>query len=128
MDLDHTGDKVDHTPAILAATKDPIYQTPLESDSEGGIEVYMVGNVEELPDKTVEEIHWETDNKRGTTACRMTRVHRKMNLRMALMREDTTQSSIHYTQQIKIDVGTGHDQSVRYWVGLSTRESRSTTL
>jgi hypothetical protein len=98
MDSDHTGDKVDHTPAILAATTDPIYQTPLESDSEGGREIYMVGNVDELPDKTVEEIQWETDKERGTIAYRTTRVHWKMNLRMVLMRGDTTRSSIHYTQ------------------------------
>jgi hypothetical protein len=42
--------------AILVATIDSIYQSSLESNSKGGGEVYMVGNGEELPDKTVVEI------------------------------------------------------------------------
>jgi hypothetical protein len=64
----------------------------------------MVGNGEELLNKTVKEIQWETDEElarvtrlarrlkeeRGTTACRMTRVCQKMNLGMALPRGDTT--------------------------------------
>jgi hypothetical protein len=49
-------DKADHTLAVLAATTDPIYQSSLEFDSNGGGEVYMVGNGEELPDKLIEEI------------------------------------------------------------------------
>jgi hypothetical protein len=53
---DPTGDKADHTLAILVAVTDPIYQSSLESNSEGGREVYMVGNREELPKKTIEEI------------------------------------------------------------------------
>jgi hypothetical protein len=50
------GDKVDHTLAVLVATTNPIYQSSPESDSEGGGEVYLVGNREELSDKTVKEI------------------------------------------------------------------------
>jgi hypothetical protein len=98
MDLDPAGDKVDHTLAISAATTDPIYQSSLGYDSEGGRKVYMVGNGEELPDKTVEEIQREAEEEiacaahlareaereRGTMACRMTQVHRKMSLGMAL--------------------------------------------
>jgi hypothetical protein len=42
--------------AALAATTDPIYQSSPESDSKGGGEVYMVGNGEELLEKTVEEV------------------------------------------------------------------------
>jgi hypothetical protein len=42
-DLDPMGDKADHTLAILVATIDPTYQSSLESNSEGGGEVYMVG-------------------------------------------------------------------------------------
>jgi hypothetical protein len=42
--------------AILAATKDPIHQSSPESDSEGGREIYMVGNGEEFPEKITEEI------------------------------------------------------------------------
>jgi hypothetical protein len=66
--------------------------------------------------------------ERGTMACRMTWVHQMMSLGMALPRGDTTQSSIHGTQQTEIDSETGHDQSERKSVGLSTRGSRSTTL
>jgi hypothetical protein len=91
---DPTGDKVDHTLPVPAATTDPIYQSPLEFDFEGSGEVYMVGSMEELPKKMVKEIQWETDKEltrapvwigrpkeeRGTMACRMTRVHQKMCL------------------------------------------------
>jgi hypothetical protein len=45
----------------MVGGSDPIYQSSPESDSEGGGEVYMVGNGEELPDKTVEKIQRETD-------------------------------------------------------------------
>jgi hypothetical protein len=56
MGSDLTMDKADHTPAVPTAATNPIYQSPLESDSEDGGEVYMVGNEEELPDKMVKEI------------------------------------------------------------------------
>jgi hypothetical protein len=61
--VDPTWDKADHILAVPVAATDPIYQSSPESDSEGGGEVYMVGNVEELPDKLVEEIQWETDKE-----------------------------------------------------------------
>jgi hypothetical protein len=48
-------------------TTNPIYQSPPESDSESGGEVYMVENGEELSDKTVEEIQRETDDERART-------------------------------------------------------------
>jgi hypothetical protein len=41
---------------ISVATIDSVYQSPPESDSEGGREVYTVGDKEELPEKTTEEI------------------------------------------------------------------------
>jgi hypothetical protein len=43
----------------LIATIDPIYQSSPELDSEGGKEVYMVGNREEILEKTTEEIQYE---------------------------------------------------------------------
>jgi hypothetical protein len=49
-------DKADHTLAVPTTVTDPIYQSSTESESEGGREVYMVENEEELLDKTVEEI------------------------------------------------------------------------
>jgi hypothetical protein len=55
-DSNPAGEKADHTVAILAATIDPIYESPPKFDSEGGREVYMVGNREELLDKMIEEI------------------------------------------------------------------------
>jgi hypothetical protein len=55
-DLDPAGDKADHTSAVLIATTDLIYQSPLESDSDGGREVYTMGNRVELSDKMIEEI------------------------------------------------------------------------
>jgi hypothetical protein len=55
--------------AVPAATTDLIYQSPLEFDSEGGGEVYMAGNGEELLDKMVEEIQWENDEELARTAC-----------------------------------------------------------
>jgi hypothetical protein len=63
MDSDPMGDKADHTLAFLVAATDPIYQSSPESDSEGGREVYMVGNGEELPEKIVEEIQREADEE-----------------------------------------------------------------
>jgi hypothetical protein len=56
MDLDPARDKVDDILAVSLATIDPIYQSSPESNSEGGREVYMVGNGEELLEKTTEEI------------------------------------------------------------------------
>jgi hypothetical protein len=61
MGSDPEGDKADHILTAPAAATDPIYLSPLESDSKGSREVYMVGNGEELPDKTVEEIQREID-------------------------------------------------------------------
>jgi hypothetical protein len=104
MGSDPAGDKADHTLAVLVATTDPIYQSPSESDFEGGREVYMVGNGEELPDKTVKEIQWETDEEltRTTHLLREAKrgkrhndlqddsVHWKMSLGMVLPRGDTT--------------------------------------
>jgi hypothetical protein len=55
-DPDPSGDKADHTPAVMAATTDPIYQSSLEFDSEGDREVYMAGQGNDLLEKTVEEI------------------------------------------------------------------------
>jgi hypothetical protein len=54
-------DLSNHTLAVLAATTDPIYQPSLESDSDGSAEVYMVGNGEELLDKSVNVIQRETN-------------------------------------------------------------------
>jgi hypothetical protein len=59
--LDPAGDKADHILAVLAATTDPIYWSSPESDSEGGREVYMVGNREEVLEKTTEEIQQEAE-------------------------------------------------------------------
>jgi hypothetical protein len=75
-----------------------MYQSSPESDSKCGRKVYVVGNGEELPDKTIEEIQWETDveltraaclareakEERGTMAYRTTQVHQKMSLEMVL--------------------------------------------
>jgi hypothetical protein len=55
-DPDPAGDKANHILAVSVATTDLIYQSSPESDSEGGREVYMVGNGEEFPEKTTEEI------------------------------------------------------------------------
>jgi hypothetical protein len=41
----------------------------LRVDSEGGGEVYMVENEEELSDKMVEEIQWEADEEVAHTSC-----------------------------------------------------------
>jgi hypothetical protein len=62
-DLDPMEDEANCILAVSAATTDLIYQSSLESDSEGGREVYMVGNGEELPEKIVEEIQREADEE-----------------------------------------------------------------
>jgi hypothetical protein len=95
----------------------------------------MVGDREELPEKTTKEIQREAeeeiarvahlarelDQERSTMAYKMTRERRMMSLGMVLPQRDTTQSSTHDAQQTGIDSGTGHDQSVRRWVRSSTR-------
>jgi hypothetical protein len=63
IDLDPTEDKADNTLAVPVATTDPIYQSSPKSDSEGGGEVYMVGNGEEPQEKTVEEIQREAEEE-----------------------------------------------------------------
>jgi hypothetical protein len=63
MDLDHTEDKVDHTLAIPVALTDPIHQSSPEPNTKGDKEFYMVGQGEELPEKTAEEIPWEADEE-----------------------------------------------------------------
>jgi hypothetical protein len=56
MVLDPTGDKADHTLVVSTAVIDPIYRSPPETNSEGVEELYMVGNREELLDKSIKEI------------------------------------------------------------------------
>jgi hypothetical protein len=59
MDSDPLGNKADHNSAGLLAITDPIYRLPLEPDSEGGREVYTVGQGDELPKKIAEDIALE---------------------------------------------------------------------
>jgi hypothetical protein len=56
MDQDPSGDKANHTLVVLVAITDPIHQLSPESDSRGDTKVYMVGQREEPPEKTVKEI------------------------------------------------------------------------
>jgi hypothetical protein len=63
MDMDPAEDKADHTLAILAATTYPICQLSLESESEYDGEVYMVGQGDQLPEKTVEEIQRKAEEE-----------------------------------------------------------------
>jgi hypothetical protein len=62
-DPDPAGDKANHILAVSAATTDPIYKSSSKSDSEGGRELYMVGNGEELLEKTTEEIQQEAEEE-----------------------------------------------------------------
>jgi hypothetical protein len=61
--LKFSRDKADHNLTGMLAIIDPIYQSPPEFDSEGGREVYMVGQGEELPEKAVEEIAREAEEE-----------------------------------------------------------------
>jgi hypothetical protein len=61
-----SGDKADHNEIASLTAVDPIYQSPSESDSDGGREVYMVGKGEPPTDKTTEEIALEAEEE---TAC-----------------------------------------------------------
>jgi hypothetical protein len=63
MDLNPSRDKIDHNLAGSTSTIDPIYQSPPESDSKGDRKVYMVGQGEELPEKTTEEIAREAEEE-----------------------------------------------------------------
>jgi hypothetical protein len=63
MDLNPSRDKTDHTLAIHAAITDPIHRSPSESDFEDDIEVYMVGQGDQPPERTAEEIQRETEEE-----------------------------------------------------------------
>jgi hypothetical protein len=103
VDLDPSGDKVDHHLASFPATIDPTDQTPPESDYEGGREVYTVGQGEQPTEKTAEEITRDARRKShecsgysrrltmesGKMACRMILGHPMMGLVLALPRGDT---------------------------------------
>jgi hypothetical protein len=67
-DLDPSGDKADHTLAVSAAITDLIYQSSPESESKGEREVYMVGQGEESPEKTIEEIQQEAEEEISRTS------------------------------------------------------------
>jgi hypothetical protein len=45
--MDPSRDNADHTLVVPMAITDPIYQSPLESNSEGDREVFMVGEGEQ---------------------------------------------------------------------------------
>jgi hypothetical protein len=62
-DPNPSGDKVDHTLADSTTIIDPIYQSSPESESEGNREVYMVGQGEEPPEMTIEEIQREEEEE-----------------------------------------------------------------
>jgi hypothetical protein len=62
-DSDSLRDKSDHKSVGLPAITDPIYQSLPKSNPEGGREVYMVEQGEELPEKTAEEIALEEADK-----------------------------------------------------------------
>jgi hypothetical protein len=55
-DLDPTGDKADHILIITTAITDSISQSSLKSDFVGDREIFMVGDEEQPPEKTTEEI------------------------------------------------------------------------
>jgi hypothetical protein len=54
--LDSLWDNVDHNQAGSPATTNPIYQLPLEFNSDCGGEVYMVGQGKKPAEKITEEI------------------------------------------------------------------------
>jgi hypothetical protein len=60
---DPTEDKADHALVVLATVIDPICQLSLESDSEYGEEVYMVGQGCQPPEKTTKEIQREAEEE-----------------------------------------------------------------
>jgi hypothetical protein len=63
MDPDPSEDKPYHTPAIHAATIDPIHQSSPESDSKGDRGVYMVAQGDQPPEKTAKEIQQKAEEE-----------------------------------------------------------------
>jgi hypothetical protein len=63
MDTDSSRDTVSHNPTVSTALTYPIYQSPPESDSKGRTEVYMVGQGDELHEKTDVEIAHEIEEE-----------------------------------------------------------------
>jgi hypothetical protein len=56
MDLVPVGHKANHNPVVSTTIIDPIYQSQLVPDSEGGRDIFMVGEEEQPAEKTSEEI------------------------------------------------------------------------
>jgi hypothetical protein len=54
---------------VRAAIIDSIHQSPPESNSKGNKEVYMVGQGDQPPKKTTEEIQWEVEEEIPRAAC-----------------------------------------------------------
>jgi hypothetical protein len=77
-DPDPSEDNADHTHDASAAVTDPICQSPLESDSEGDREVFMVGEGEQPPEKMVPGIAQEAEEKIAR-ATRLARTGKKHN-------------------------------------------------
>jgi hypothetical protein len=63
IETNSVGDKAKHALAILAAAIDPIYPPSSDSNSEYDDEVYMVGQGDQLPEKTAEEIQREAEEE-----------------------------------------------------------------
>jgi hypothetical protein len=78
MDPDPLRDKADHTLAVPAAITNPTHQLPPESNSEGNREVFMVGEGEQAPEKTVEEIAHEGEEGIARVA-RLTKMGKRHN-------------------------------------------------
>jgi hypothetical protein len=66
---DPLGDNANHHKICCSATIDPNYKSLLESDSDSGWEVFMVGSGEPPIDQTVEEIVWEAKTEIERLAC-----------------------------------------------------------
>jgi hypothetical protein len=63
MDLYPARDKVDRRLAVPVAATYPVYLSPLESDSKDRRGVYMVRQVDQLPEKTAKEIQREAEEE-----------------------------------------------------------------
>jgi hypothetical protein len=124
----------------LPATTDPIYELSLKSDSEGGREVFMVGQGEQPVAKTTEEIAREAEEEIVRVA-QLAKEADKGNRNNDLQDDsgssddeprDGPPSRRHHrstTHDALLD-GTnseiGHGRSTRKSIGLNTKESRST--
>jgi hypothetical protein len=90
-ELDPSRDNADHQEICCPVAADPIYKMPSESNSDGGQEVFMVG--QRLPEQLIWSKKLIRHPRKGIMTSKMSQEHLRRKLRMVPPLEGTTPSS-----------------------------------